>query len=68
MKGIFGIGRFATKLKELESRHQIGPWHIGKWTDFKHTAIRIRFDTVDDGETAKRARRDMQASLSNEML
>lgn len=51
--GIFGVGRLATKLKTLEDRIQIGPWHIGKWIDFKHTAIRIQFASVADSELAK---------------
>ena len=32
---------------------QIGPWHIGQWIDFKHTAIRIRFRSVADRERAR---------------
>jgi hypothetical protein len=54
--GIFGVGRLATRLKELEETHQIGPWHVGHWIDFRHTAIRIRFDSVADSETARLAR------------
>src|SRR5206468_7128575 len=41
--GVFGVGRLATRLKALADTEQIGPWHIGQWIDFKHTAIRIRF-------------------------
>lgn len=55
MGGIFGVGRLATRLKELGDARQIGTWHVGNWIDFKHTAIRIRFDNVADAETAKRA-------------
>jgi hypothetical protein len=51
--GIFGVGQFATRLKALADAEQIGPWHIGKWTDFKHTAIRMRFASVTDGERAR---------------
>ena len=51
--GIFGVGRLATRLKALADTGQIGPWHIGHWTDFKHTAIRIRFGSVADGERAR---------------
>ena len=51
--GIFGVGRLATKLKALADTEQIGPWHIGHWTDFKHTAIRMRFASIADGERAK---------------
>jgi len=53
--GIFGVGRLATKLKALADTEQIGPWHIGQWTDFKHTAIRMRFASIADGERAKEA-------------
>ena len=53
--GIFGVGRLATRLNQLLDRDQIGPWHIGQWTDFKHTAIGIGFRTAADGEVASRA-------------
>ena len=49
-RGIFGVGKLATKLKALADTDQIGPWHIGQWRDFKHTAIRIRFGSLADGE------------------
>jgi hypothetical protein len=51
--GIFGVGRLATMLKALAESGRIGPWHIGHWIDFRHTAIRIQFDTRTDGEIAK---------------
>jgi hypothetical protein len=51
--GIFGVGELASRLKALADADQIGPWHIGKWIDFKHTAIRIRFDAVADRELVK---------------
>jgi hypothetical protein len=51
--GIFGVGRLATKLKALSDTEQIGPWHIGQWTDFKHAVIRIRFVSIADGERAR---------------
>ena len=51
--GIFGVGKLATRLKALADTDQIGPWHVGQWIDFKHTAIRIRFGSVADGERAK---------------
>ena len=51
--GIFGVGRLATKLKALADTDQIGPWHIGQWTDYKHTAIRMRFASTADGERAR---------------
>ena len=52
--GIFGVGRLANRLKALTDAGQIGPWHIGHWLDFKHTAIRIRFESATDGELANR--------------
>ena len=51
--GIFGVSRLATKLNALLSAARISPWHIGQWIDFKHTAIRIRFASVADGEVAR---------------
>ena len=51
--GIFGVGRLATSLKALADTDQIGPWHIGQWIDFQHTAIRVRFGSLADGERAK---------------
>jgi hypothetical protein len=50
--GIFGAGRLASKLKELESADLIGPWHVGHWIDYAHTAIRIRFSSSADARTA----------------
>ena len=41
--GILSVGRLATRLTALAGTQQIGPWHIGHWIDFKHTAIRIQF-------------------------
>lgn len=51
--GIFGVGRLATRLTALAASHQIGEWHIGHWVDWRHTAIRISFDTVGDAALAK---------------
>jgi hypothetical protein len=50
---IFGVGRLAIILKSLADSGRIGPWHIGHWVDFRHTAIRIQFDTRTGGEIAK---------------
>ena len=50
--GIFGVGRLASRLKELESVDLIGPWHVGHWIDYTHTAIRIRFNSPADARTA----------------
>lgn len=52
--GIFGVGRLASRLKSLESINQIGPWHVGHWTDYTHTAIEIRFSSDADGKMASR--------------
>ena len=52
--GIFGVGRLATRLKALQSVGHIGPWHVGHWVDFTHTAIRIRFNSVVDAQVASR--------------
>ena len=51
--GIFGVGKLATRLKALADTDQIGPWHVGQWINFEHTAIRIRFGSVADGERAR---------------
>jgi hypothetical protein len=53
--GIFGMGRLASRLKALSDTNQIGLWHVGHWTDFKHTAIRIRFTSTADREIASAA-------------
>jgi len=53
VRGIFGVGRLATKLKTLADGAQIGPWHIGQWINFRHTAIRVRFASAADGEVAR---------------
>ena len=54
-RGIFGVARLATRLNELSDTAQIGPWHIGHWVDFKHTAIRVGFGTAADGKLASHA-------------
>ena len=51
--GIFGVGRLATRLTALAASHEIGEWHIGHWTDWRHTEIRINFDTAADAALAK---------------
>ena len=51
--GVFGVSRLATRLKALADTEQIGPWHIGQWIDFKHTAIRIRFGSLADRVRAR---------------
>jgi hypothetical protein len=52
--GIFGVGGLATRLMALQSIGHIGPWHVGHWVDFTHTAIRIRFNSVIDAQVATR--------------
>jgi hypothetical protein len=51
--GIFGVGRLAARLGELSQSGQIGAWHIGPWVDWRHTAIRIKFDSVEDGKLSE---------------
>jgi hypothetical protein len=46
-------GIFATRLKALTEAGKIGPWHIGHWIDFRHTALRIQFASSADGELAR---------------
>ena len=53
--GVFGVGRLATRLNELLTTDRIGPWHIGQWIDFRHSAIRIKFGTAADATVAKGA-------------
>jgi hypothetical protein len=50
--GIFGVGRLATRLTALTTSRQIGEWHIGRWLDWRHTAIRINFATPADAALA----------------
>ena len=51
--GIFGVGRLAARLDELSESGRIGAWHIGPWVDWRHTAIRIKFDSVEDANLSK---------------
>lgn len=51
--GIFGVGRLATRLSALAANRQIGEWHIGHWVDWKHTEIRINFNTAADAALAR---------------
>jgi hypothetical protein len=53
--GIFGVGRLAARLDELSQSGRIGAWHIGPWVDWRHTAIRIKFDSVEDGKLSEHA-------------
>ena len=51
--GIFGVGRLAAQLDELSESGRIGAWHIGPWVDWRHTAIRIKFKSVEDGKLSE---------------
>jgi hypothetical protein len=51
--GIFGVGRLAARLDELSQGGRIGAWHIGPWVDWRHTAIRIKFGSVEDGQLSE---------------
>lgn len=53
--GIFGVDRLAKRLQALQAEDQIGDWHIGHWIDWRHTAIRINFDSIADASLAKLA-------------
>jgi hypothetical protein len=53
--GIIGVGRLATRLKELLNIGQIGAWHIGEWVDSRDTEVRMTFRTAADGNVAKNA-------------
>ena len=52
--GMFGLDRLAKLLNELVSNGRIADWHPGRWIDWGHTAIQIRFDSVEDATLAKR--------------
>ena len=52
--GMFGVDSLAKRLNVLMSDRQIGDWHPGRWIDWGHTAIQIRFDSVEDATLAKR--------------
>jgi hypothetical protein len=52
--GIFGVGRLAARLDDLLENGRIGAWHIGPWVDWRQTAIRIKFDSVEDGKLSER--------------
>jgi hypothetical protein len=32
---------------------RIGAWHIGQWVDWRRRAIRIKFDSVEDGKLSE---------------
>jgi len=51
--GIFGVGRLATRLNKLLESRRIGVWHIGPWVDWRHTAICVKFDSVEDGKLSE---------------
>jgi hypothetical protein len=51
--GIFGVGRLAARLDELLHSGRIGAWHIGPWVDWRRRAIRIKFDSAEDGRLSE---------------
>ena len=51
--GIYGVDILAKRLIALAEDKQIGEWHIDRWIDWKHSAIRINFDTVADAGRAE---------------
>ena len=51
--GIFGVGRLAARLDELLESRRIGAWHIGPWVDWRQTAIRIKFGSVEDAKLSE---------------
>jgi hypothetical protein len=51
--GIYGVDRVARQLVALAADGEIGDWHVDQWIDWRHTAIRISFNTVDDASRAK---------------
>ena len=63
--GIFGVGQLATRLNKLLESGQIGVWHIGPWVDWRHTAICIKFDSVEDGKLSEEVvRLDLEGARS----
>jgi hypothetical protein len=51
---MFGVDNLAKRLNALASDGQIGGWHPGRWIDRGHTAIQIRFDSVEDAALARK--------------
>lgn len=56
--GIYGVGRLAKRLNALIGKDGIAAWHLAGWTDWKHTAIRIDFDSPEDARRAADTCRD----------
>jgi hypothetical protein len=56
--GIYGVGRLAKRLNALIGKDGIAAWHLAGWTDWKHTAIRIDFDSLEDARRAADMCRD----------
>jgi hypothetical protein len=52
--GILGADRLARGLKALQADGGIGEWHVGHWIDWRHTGIRISFETEADASRAER--------------
>jgi hypothetical protein len=63
--GIFGVGQLATRLNKLLESGKIGVWHIGPWVGWRHTAICIKFDSVEDGKLSEEVvRLDLEGARS----
>jgi hypothetical protein len=56
--GIYGVDRLAKRLNALIGKDGIAAWHLAGWTDWKHTAIRIDFDSLEDARRAADMCRD----------
>jgi hypothetical protein len=57
--GIFCVGRLAAQLNKLLDSGQIGVWH-----DWRHTAIRREFDSVEDGKLSEVLRPALEGAWS----
>jgi hypothetical protein len=57
--GIFCVGRLAVQLNKLLDSGQIGVWH-----DWRHTAIRREFDSVEDGKLSEVLRPALEGAWS----
>jgi hypothetical protein len=56
--GIYGVGRLAKRLNALVGKDGIAVWRLAGWTDWKHRAIRIDFDSPRDARRAAEECRD----------
>jgi hypothetical protein len=65
---MFGVDRRAKRLNALVGNGQFCDWHPGRWTDWGHTAIEIRFDSAADATLAKKFCLDDTAGLRSQRL